>query len=101
MTTRFEWDPAKAASNLHKHGIRFESAVRVFADPFVIVAPERIEDREVRWQAIGSLEGMTVLLVVHTVREVDEDGQEIEIVRIISARKANRAEKRRYEEDSR
>lgn len=101
VTRRFEWDPAKAASNLLKHGIRFESAARVFADPFVIMAPERIDDREMRWQAIGALDGMRVLLVVHTIREVNEDGQKIEIIRIISARRAGRAEKRRYEDESR
>ncbi|KQQ23123.1 hypothetical protein ASF53_23240 [Methylobacterium sp. Leaf123] len=101
MTTRFEWDAAKAAANLRKHGIRFESAVRVFADPFLIVSPERVEDGEIRWQALGSIGGFEVLLIAHTIRESDEDGEEIEIIRIISARRADRAERRRYEREPR
>ncbi|MCJ2043608.1 BrnT family toxin [Methylobacterium sp. J-078] len=101
MTTRFEWDPAKAASNLRKHGIGFESAVRVFADPFLLTAPDRVEGGELRWKAIGSIGDIAVLLVVHTITERDEDGREIEIVRIISARRADRTERRRYERESR
>lgn len=101
MTTRFEWDPAKAATNLRKHGVSFETAVRAFADPFLLVNPERVEGGEVRWQALGSIGGFEVLLIVHTLRESDEDGKEIEIIRIISARRADRAERRRYERESR
>lgn len=101
MTTRFEWDPAKAASNLRKHGVSFETAVRAFADPFLLVNAERVEGGEVRWQALGSIGGFEVLLIVHTIRESDEDGEEIEIIRIISARRADRAERRRYEREPR
>jgi uncharacterized DUF497 family protein len=101
VTTRFEWDPAKAASNLRKHGVSFETAVRVFTDPFLLASPERVEGGEVRWQALGSIGGFEVLLVVHTIRESDEDGAEIEIIRIISARRADRTERRRYERESR
>lgn len=101
VTIRFEWDPAKAAANLRKHGVRFESAARVFADPFVNMAPERVDDGELRWQAVGSIGGMKILLVVHTIREVNDNGREIEVIRIISARPADRTERRRYEEESR
>ena len=43
MRVNFEWDPAKAASNLRKHGVSFELALRVFADPFALMARDRIE----------------------------------------------------------
>ena len=89
----FEWDPVKAEANLRKHGVAFEDAVRVFADPSHISDAERIEGGEYRWQTIGTVDGIRLLLVVHTWR--DEDG--IDIIRIISARKAERYERRRYE----
>lgn len=101
VTTRFEWDPAKAEANLRKHGIGFEQAARVFADPFLMTAPDGIEGGELRWKAVGSMGGVAALVVVHTVRERDEDGREIEIVRIISARRADRTERRRYERETR
>ena len=44
MKTRFEWDPAKAESNLKKHRVSFETATRVFADPFAVVKQDRIEN---------------------------------------------------------
>jgi uncharacterized DUF497 family protein len=43
MNIRFEWDPDKAASNLTKHGITFELAIRAFGDPFAFTAQDRIE----------------------------------------------------------
>ncbi|WP_082613256.1 BrnT family toxin [Bosea sp. Root483D1] len=92
---RFEWDPAKAASNERKHGIRFETAVRVFADPLALTEYDGIEGSEHRWTTIGVVDNRLLLLVVHTERR---DGT-VEIVRIISARPADRKEKRRYEQD--
>jgi uncharacterized protein len=89
----FEWDPVKGEANLRKHKVAFEDAVRVFADPSHISDVERIEGGEYRWQTIGTVDGIRLLLVVHTWR--DEDG--IDIIRIISARKAERHERRRYE----
>jgi uncharacterized DUF497 family protein len=96
VTARFEWDPAKAVSNLRKHGVSFETAARVFADPHALVEQDRIEDGEERWQTIGVVEGVVMLVVAHTVREEDK----IEVIRIISARRANRREGRRYEEEN-
>lgn len=84
MSLRFEWDAAKAAANLRKHGVSFELAMRVFADPLAISHQDRIEDGESRWQTLGRVDGMLLLLVAHTVRDED-DG---EIIRIISARAA-------------
>lgn len=97
---RFEWDRAKAATNIKKHGVSFEIAARVFADPFVLIEQDRIEGGEQRWQALGSVDGLAILLVAHTIYEDEEgDGQAYEVIRIISARKADPRERRRYEED--
>jgi uncharacterized DUF497 family protein len=96
MKTRFEWDPAKAASNLKKHRVSFETALRVFADPFALVTQDRIEHGEYRWQTLGAVEGRLVLLVAHTVQD-EADGTEV--IRIISARRADPKERRRYEQN--
>jgi uncharacterized DUF497 family protein len=47
---KFEWDDNKAASNLRKHGISFQTAARVFTDPFLLTEQDRIENGEYRWQ---------------------------------------------------
>jgi len=93
--TRFEWDPAKADRNLRKHRVSFELAARVFADPFALFEQDRFENGEYRWQTIGLVEGYLLLLVAHTVRD-DED---TEVIRIISARRAEPTERNRYEQD--
>ena len=92
---RFEWDPEKAAVNLAKHGIAFEDAARVFDDPLQRSRQDRAEGGELRWQTLGMVAGLLVLLLVaHTWREEDDE----EIIRIISARRANRRERRDYEQ---
>ena len=96
MKTCFEWDDAKAASNWGKHRVRFETALRVFADPFLLTQQDRIENGELRWQSIGTVDGVLVLLVAHTVRGVDDGA---EVIRIISARKADPKERKRYEQN--
>ena len=100
MRVNFEWDPAKAASNLRKHGVSFELALRVFADPFALMARDRIEGGELRWQTVGMVDGHLLLLVVHTLQDEGDDGESADIVRIISARAADRKERRRYEQES-
>ena len=92
---RFEWDDAKARSNERKHGVSFEDAMLVFADPYALMAQDRAVSGELRWQTIGMAAGIVLLLVAHTVR----DEQEQEIIRIISARKATRKECKRYDEN--
>ena len=92
---RFEWNPVKAMTNLQKHGVSFETATLVFADPFAVFDQDRIEGGEFRWLVIGMVGGFRLLVVAHVVRV--QDGQEV--IRIISARRADRKEKRRYEED--
>jgi len=101
MIVRFEWDPAKAETNLRKHRVSFETAVRAFADPFALTEQDRIEDGDTRWQTLGVVEGHYLLLVAHLVRDDDENGQPVEIIRIISARAADRRERRRYEQETR
>jgi uncharacterized DUF497 family protein len=93
---RFEWDPMKARANQHKHRITFEEAANVFDDPHALFEQDRTDNQtgELRWQAIGLVEGMVLLLVAHTVREEGQD----EVIRLISARRATRKERARYEQ---
>jgi len=92
MTRIIEWDAAKAALNFRKHGVRFEEAALVFEDPLAASALERIENNEERWQTVGMVGGCLLLLVAHTVH-VDE----VEIIRIVSARRADPTERKNYE----
>jgi uncharacterized DUF497 family protein len=94
--TRFEWDDAKDRLNRRKHGIGFETAAHVFDDPCALMVQDRTENGEERWQAIGRVGNAVVLLVAHTVRFEDE----AEIIRLISARKAQRQERKRYEDQA-
>jgi uncharacterized protein len=95
--TRFEWDPVKARSNERKHGVSFEIAQYAFDDPDALVNHDRVEGGEQRWQTLGMVGGALLLLIAHT---VEFEGDEVEIIRIISARQADRKEKRRYEKAS-
>ena len=96
MYRRFEWDENKNQSNIRKHKISFEVATRAFSDQFAYSYPERIENGEQRWQTIGRVEGRIFLLIAHTLWDEDE----IEVVRIISARPATATERRRYEQEN-
>jgi len=86
----FEWNDRKANTNYRKHGIR----ALVFDDPLAISEQDRIENGELRWRTIGMVGSCLLLLVAHTVRSEHEN---VEIVRIISARRVDRKERRRYE----
>lgn len=92
---QFTWDERKNGINRQKHGISFETAVLVFDDVHQVSRQERIVDGESRWQTIGMVNGVHVLLVAHT---VSENGDE-EVIRIISARKATPRERRVYAEE--
>lgn len=59
---------------------------------------ERIEDGEQRWQTVGQIDGLAVVLVVHTFTEDGSLDEPFEVIRIISARPATRKERKRYEE---
>jgi len=91
---RFTWDENKNRRNKAKHGVSFEVAQRIFDDPFQLSLQDRHEGGEERWQTIGSVGGVVVLLVAHTYRVEGEE----EVIRIISARKATRQETTRYEQ---
>ena len=99
MTTarfEFDWDPAKAASNIAKHGVSFDEAMTVFLDPFAL---SRLDDAhgaaEERWVTIGLSRATNLVVVVHTYVEFDEERV---YIRIISARRPTRNEKRQYEQ---
>ena len=64
---RFEWDIAKERTNRRKHGITFQIARQVFDDPDALVEQDRVEDSELRWQTLGTVSGILLLLVAHTV----------------------------------
>jgi len=84
----FEWDEAKAAANIRKHKISFQEARRVFDDLFVLIEQDLNEDfGEDRYIATGIVEGL-LLTVIYTERGVR--------IRIISARKADNNEQRKY-----
>ena len=87
---RFVWDSRKAASNLRKQGVSFEEAATAFDDPLGAYYPDRLH--EDRFILIGFSHRQRILYVVHA-----EVGSET--IRIISARKATRHEKARYEND--
>ena len=89
----FEWDATKAAANLRKHRVSFEDAARVFLDPNRI---ETLDGRDAygedRWKTVGIVEP-ALLVVVYTVR-----GTKSDIIRLISARKADAHERTQYRE---
>lgn len=67
MRFEFDWDPAKADSNRRKHGVAFEDAMGVFADPLALSRPdEEAGQGEERWVTIGRNPASNLLLVVHT-----------------------------------
>jgi uncharacterized DUF497 family protein len=90
--SEFEWDDEKAKSNLKKHGVSFDEAATIFNDPRIatISDPDHSEDEE-RYVSIGMSVIMRLLSVIHTFRK--------ERIRLISARKATKAEKKNYEND--
>ena len=91
---KFEWDTNKEKINIEKHGVSFEQASYVFTDPFALNKYDgkhsKIEDR---WILLGKSLNKLILVVVHTFREKNN----VEIVRIISARKATKKEKTAYQ----
>ena len=92
MSLRFEWDPTKAETNLVKHQVSFAEAMTVFADPLARIFPdEEHSTNELREIIIGSSARQQLILVNFT--GIDDH------VRIISARKATRQERKDYEEN--
>jgi uncharacterized DUF497 family protein len=89
--TRFEWDARKAKANRAKHGVAFDEAATVFGDPLGRIAddPRRSEGEE-RHVLLGESDRRRLLVVMFTERG--------EVIRLISARKATRRERKEYEE---
>jgi uncharacterized protein len=86
----FEWDEQKATANLAKHGVPFEFATRVFLDPYRLEMIDNREDYgEIRYKAIGMVDER-LLVVIYTIRNPQ--------IRLISARRAERYERRQYHE---
>jgi uncharacterized DUF497 family protein len=86
----YEWDPRKAQANLQKHDVSFADAVAVFADEFAVTIADEFAEEE-RFVSIGMDAFGQILVVVYTWRGNTT-------IRIISARKATRHERRQYEE---
>ena len=93
----FEWDTAKAQANRRKHRVSFEIARHVFDDPDALAEQDRIEGGELRWQTLGMVDGLLLVLVAHTVEFSDDEPDET--IRIISARRADGGERKRYEKE--
>lgn len=91
MGATFEWDPAKDAANRRKHGVSFREAIPAFMDPLsVTIRDPDHSDEEERYQLLGENHKGKLLVVSHTDRE--------DHIRIISVRKADRRERRQYEQ---
>ena len=91
MQQSFEWDEEKAKASLRKHGVGFDEAATVFADPFSLTVPDPAYSRhEQRYVDIGGSGRGRVLVVVYAERGAN--------IRIISCRKATLSERRLYEE---
>jgi len=89
---RFEWDRAKNAENKRKHGVSFEEAQTVFYDDWGILIEDEYEPgQEERFVLIGMSAALRVLVVSHCYRARDQ------VIRLISARRADRSERRDYE----
>jgi uncharacterized DUF497 family protein len=87
---RFEWDPAKAAENLGKHGVSFREALTVFGDPLAVTFDD--PDRSVgeqRFLTVGQTVEGRLVIVAHTERG--------DSIRVINAREVTRRERRQYE----
>jgi uncharacterized DUF497 family protein len=87
----FEWDSDKAAANLRKHGVSFETACEVFFDPFLRVEDAGVVKGERREAVIGLIVNRRVLFVVYVVQEDD-------VIRLVSARPATETERKLYED---
>jgi uncharacterized DUF497 family protein len=92
MKIRFEWDDKKAAANLKKHHVSFNLAITVFDDPNALIAPDENHSEAENREWIIGLSDKGVLVVIFTKRMSGH------AYRLISARKANRKERKLYEE---
>jgi len=89
-SVRYEWDPAKAAANLEAHHVSFSEASTVLSDAFALTREDPQAEGEQRFVTLGLSDTGNLLVVVYTHREPD-------ILRVISAWKANRRQRLDYE----
>jgi uncharacterized DUF497 family protein len=92
MSVRFEWDPTKAEANRAKHDISFEEAMTVFANPLARIFPDEEHSIDELREIIIGHSARHQLILVHFTSIKDR-------VRIFSARKATRRERKDYEEN--
>lgn len=86
----FSWDEGKNALNVKKHGVSFEEATTIFDGIVFTSVDNRFNYGEIREISIGAIQGVVIVVVVHTERE--------KVTRIISARKATPKERKKYYE---
>jgi uncharacterized DUF497 family protein len=91
MSLQFEWDSKKAEANKVKHGVSFEEAITVFADPLARIFEDPEHSETERRQIIIGHSAKHILILVSFVAD--------DRVRLISARKATRTERKEYEEN--
>ena len=93
MGYTFEWDPEKADANFQKHGVSFDDASTVFGDPLSLLMPDPDHSAdEERYMVLGVSAHQKLLVVAF--------GERPPNTRLISARRATRAERKRYEEET-
>jgi hypothetical protein len=93
IDVHFEWDPGKSRGNKARHGVSFEEARTAFLDEHARVIPDsQHSDAEDRFVLLGLSVRLRVLVVPHCYREADQ------VIRIISARRADPTERRQYAE---
>jgi uncharacterized DUF497 family protein len=91
---RFEWDPLKADANLRTHRVSFAEAVTVFEDDFALTRDDPTVVHELRFVTLGLSNAGNLLVVVYTYRDPD-------VIRVISAWRANKRQREAYEKDRR
>jgi len=92
---RFEWDRAKAASNVRRHGVSFDEAVTVFKDPLALIFDDEAHSEEEHREIIIGISTLRRMVLVCFVERLED------VIRVISARPATRQEIKDYEENAR
>jgi uncharacterized DUF497 family protein len=88
---RFEWDSRTALANLRTHGVSFAEAISALEDDLALTREDVADGEEQRFVTLGLSDSANLLVVVYVYREPD-------IIRVISAWKANRRQREQYEE---
>ncbi len=90
----FDWNEKKNQTNIRDHGVSFEKAKRIFEGDVLTTIDDRFHYGELREISIGLVDGILLLTVAHIDTEIGE-------IRLISARKATKKERERYEKNIR